>query len=262
MPNQTEWTRSLPDGADVFVHTGPGTLAGRYLRQFWQPICLAREIATDRARPARLMGEDFAVFRGADGRPHVIDARCAHRGALLSLGHVEGDSIRCRYHGWRYDCSGQCVEQPYENPERARKIAIGSYPAEEYVGIIFVYLGAQSPPPLLPRFDVHEEPGRVLRVSCRLLEHNYFQELENLCDPAHVPFAHQPFFDRSADKLKPVRVGRTAWGLVVSLASPWPGVAYMGMPNLFQIGGAVSNPGALSTAWIVPVDDEIGRAHV
>jgi len=32
----------------------------------------------------------------------------------LHLGWVEEDAIRCVYHGWEFDCSGQCVDQPAE----------------------------------------------------------------------------------------------------------------------------------------------------
>lgn len=260
MLGQTEQPLSTPEHIDVFAHTDPGTPAGRYLRQFWHPICLAREVAPGQARPARMMGEDFAVFRKADGTPHVVDAHCPHRGALLWLGQVENDGIRCPYHGWKFDCSGQCIDRPLENPAQNQSIAVKSYPTEEYLGLVFVYLGKGEPPPL-PRFAIHEEETRIRRVNGRLLAHNYFQELENLCDPAHVPFVHNPFFDHAGGKPKPVRVARTAWGLAVSLASPWPGVAFVGMPNLFQIGGAISNPGSLSTAWIVPVDDENCRRY-
>lgn len=246
--------------SDIFAHTGPGTLAGRYLRQFWQPICLAREVAEGQARPARLMGEDFAVYRTEAGTIQVIDARCAHRGALLWLGKVESDGIRCPYHGWKFDCSGQCVDRPLENPSQNHTIKVASYPTLEYLGLVFIYLG-EGTPPELPRFEIHEEENRIRRVNCRLLEHNYFQELENLCDPAHVPFVHNPFFDTAGGKAKAVHVARTSWGLAVSLASPWPGVAFVGMPNQFQIGGAISNPGSLSTAWVVPVDDQSCRRY-
>ncbi|MBM2811214.1 MAG: hypothetical protein HW416_1973, partial [Chloroflexi bacterium] len=85
-----------------FVHTGPDTLAGRYLRTFWHPVYLAKDLAPGRATPIHIMGEDFTLYRGETGTPHIVAFRCAHRGTQLSTGWVEGDEIRCFYHGWKY----------------------------------------------------------------------------------------------------------------------------------------------------------------
>jgi len=72
-----------------FVHTGPGTLAGRYMRMFWQPVYRAQDLATGRANPIRIMNEDFTLYRGEGGAPHVVEFRCRHRGAQLSAGWVK-----------------------------------------------------------------------------------------------------------------------------------------------------------------------------
>src|SRR5438105_2887509 len=124
-----------------FLHTGPGTLAGRYLRRFWQPVHVSRELQPGQAKPVRIMSEDFTLYRGEDGAPHLLDFRCAHRGTQLSTGWVEGDCIRCFYHGWKYDPTGQCVEQPAEDAGFAQKVTIRSFPCEEYLGLIFAYFG-------------------------------------------------------------------------------------------------------------------------
>src|SRR5262249_39926261 len=82
-----------------------GTVAGRYLRSFWQPVFRARDLTAGRAFPLRIMGEDFTIYRGETGTPHVVGPRCAHRRPQLSVGWVEGDCIRCFYHGWKCDGS-------------------------------------------------------------------------------------------------------------------------------------------------------------
>src|SRR5438874_261224 len=133
-----------------FVSTGPGTLAGRYLRTFWQPIYRAQDLAAGRAVPIQIMSERFTLYRGETGRAYLVDFRCAHRGTQLSVGWVEDDCIRCRYHGWTYDASGQCVEQPGEDPRFAAKVCLRSYPTREYAGLIFAYLGEGEPPPFQP----------------------------------------------------------------------------------------------------------------
>ena len=97
-----------------FVHTGPGTLAGQYMRLFWQPVYRAQDLAPGQAVPIRIMSEDFTLYRGEGGISHLVAFRCAHRGTQLSVGWVEEDCIRCFFYGWKYDGSGQCVEQPVE----------------------------------------------------------------------------------------------------------------------------------------------------
>src|SRR5262245_60715423 len=120
-----------------FFHTGPGTLAGCFMRSFWQPVYRAKDLSPGQTKPIRIMSEDFTLYRGESGTTHLLAPRCAHRRAQLSAGWVEGDCIRCMYHGWKYDGSGQCVEQPAEDESFAKKIRIRSYPTREYLGLVF-----------------------------------------------------------------------------------------------------------------------------
>ena len=170
-----------------FVRTDPGTLAGRFMRMFWHPIYRSQDLASGRRVPVKIMGEEFTLYRGESGVVHLLAHRCAHRGTQLSVGRVEGDCIRCFYHGWKYDGSGQCVEQPAEDVSFAAKIRIRSYPTEEYLGLVFAYLGEGSPPPML-RFPELEGEG-VLENHTFVRACNFFRHLE--LDPAHIAFVHQ-----------------------------------------------------------------------
>src|SRR4051794_20205449 len=123
------------------LHTGPGTLTGRYLRTFWHPVFLARNLKPGRAMPVKIMSEEFTLYRGEGSQVHAVAFRCAHRGTQLSTGWVEGDNLRCFYHGWAYGPDGQCVEQPAEPEPFCSRIKIRSYPIEEYLGLLFVYQG-------------------------------------------------------------------------------------------------------------------------
>src|ERR1051326_5397076 len=152
-----------PTGAEEWLdvaHIGPGTLAGRYMRRFWHPCFLARDLAAGRAMPVRILSEDFTLYRGEDGAVHALAFRCAHRGTQLSTGWVEGDNLRCFYHGWVYGPDGQCVEQPAEPEPFCSRIKIKSYPVREYVGLIFAYLGEGEAPELY-RFPELEGEGIV-----------------------------------------------------------------------------------------------------
>src|SRR3954469_11032118 len=171
-----------------FGHVGPGTLAGRYLRTFWHPVYLAKDLPAGKAIPLKVLNEDFTLYRGETGTPHLVGFRCAHRLSQLSIGWVEDDNIRCFYHGWTYDGSGQCVQQPGEFAPFCDRIRIPGYPTEEYLGMIWAYLGEGTPPPM-PRYPDLEDGG-VRRVTSYVRECSFFQNLENGPDHVHIFFTH------------------------------------------------------------------------
>jgi 5,5'-dehydrodivanillate O-demethylase len=203
----------LVSAADL-ARTGPGTLAGRYLRRFWTPFARLDDVVPGRARPIELLGEELTFFRGTTGTPHLVASECAHRGTLLSTGRVEDDCIRCFYHGWKYDADGNCVDQPAEVESFASKVRIGAYPTREYLGLVFAYLGEGESPPF-PRLASFERPGYVEARSVPRLT-NFYNQLENSVDQVHFNFVHQrsAFEDRGINRDIPAVMGEeTAYGI-------------------------------------------------
>jgi len=255
---------------DDFARTGPGTLAGRYLRMFWQPIYVARELAPGRAVPLRIMGEDFTLYRGESGAARLVASRCAHRGTRLSTGWVEGDSIRCRYHGWRYDGSGQCVEQPGEDAGYAAKVRVRSFPVEEYIGLVFAYLG-EGPPPPFRRHPDFEGDGVLEAFTTGIWPCNYFNVLDNACDLAHVSYTHVESRSRMGRPdllgLPEIATEETEYGIktVASVPGGRTNTLHFHMPNINQVRSPLQITDLSrgpSSGWInrlfirVPVDDE------
>jgi 5,5'-dehydrodivanillate O-demethylase len=247
------------------AHTAPSTLAGRYLRRFWQPIYYGRDLAPGKAKPVRVMNEDFTIYRGESGAPHLIGFRCAHRGMQLSPGWVEGDSLRCFYHGWKYDGAGRCVEQPAEPEPFCHKVRIPGYPIREYLGLIFAYLG-EGDPPEFPRYPEFERSNGLLEVGVDSYVRacNYFNNLENSVDSTHVGFvhrAHRSAFDGLKDS--PVlSAEESEWGVTFQIRRP-SGIArtqQVGMPNIFHMHTSIPSDRELgwkeSLIWWVPLDDE------
>jgi 5,5'-dehydrodivanillate O-demethylase len=244
----------------AFAHTGPGTLAGRYLRSFWQPVAVAADLPPGHAKPLRIMSEDYTLYRGEDGTPHVVAPRCAHRGTQLSTGWVEGDCLRCFYHGWKYDGTGQCVEMPAEDASFPPKVRIASYPTEEYLGLIFAYAGEGEVPPL-PRYPELEADG-VLDAWSYTRQCNYFNNLENGVDPVHLGFTHRASsIARSGLVGVPsISAEEREWGLNVSSVRPGDRVRVtVGvMPNISYRKGSPSDAESGwqdVIAWRVPIDD-------
>ncbi len=167
---------------------GPGTPAGRYLRLFWHPVMRAKDLPAGRARPLEVLGEKFTIYRGEDGTPHVVAYACPHRGTPLSLGWVEGDDLRCRYHGWRFDGAGQCLEQPNEDRPFSDKIKMASHPTREYLGLIFAYLGEGEAPPFRHYPDL-DRPGVVTTDPPEVLPCTYWNKFDN--DHGHRAWVHR-----------------------------------------------------------------------
>lgn len=246
------------------VHTGPGTLAGRFLRMFWQPVGCSHELLAGRPLPLRILGEDFTLYRGASGAPYLVGSRCAHRGTQLSVGTVEGECIRCFYHGWKYDGSGQCVEQPAEGESFADKIRIPGYPVREYIGLIFAFFGTGEPPPL-PRYPRFESPDISLDVAGLKRICNYFNNVDNSLDNAHVRFVHRRHRDAADDHVvlgdPIISVEESEWGIrrYVKYPDGKDLTFFFGMPNINFINGQVVDPvikRADVMVFKVPVDDE------
>lgn len=216
------------------VHTGPGTVAGRFLRRFWQPVYLARELKPGQAVPIRIMSEDFTLYRGESGTPHVVGHRCAHRGTQLSVGWVEGDCIHCFYHGWMYDSSGQCVEQPAESEAFARKVKIGGHPTQEYLGLIFAYFGEGEAPPFPTYRDFEDEGFHTARTYTRGC--NYFNNIDNHSDEVHVTFTHRESAISVIADIFQVRAEETEYGTVnyFTRANGMGHETHCIMPNLLQ----------------------------
>src|ERR1700735_3784591 len=149
-----------------------GAPAGRLIAQSWQPIALSKDLVFGRPKRIKFLGIYYTLYRGEDGVPRLTQDRCPHRRTSLAYGTVEGNSIRCRYHGWKFGPDGQGEVFPAETATYARSICIESYATEEYLGLIFCFVG-EGAPPEFPRFPELEDEGRgELMVQAVVLNYN------------------------------------------------------------------------------------------
>jgi 5,5'-dehydrodivanillate O-demethylase len=171
--------------------TGADTGMGRLLRQFWQPVGRSQDVEPGQAKPVRVMGEDLTLYRGETGKAFLVGGYCPHRLTLLANGWVQGDEVRCMYHGWKFDGSGQCTERPAEKDAKPPNIKIAAYPVQDYAGLIFAYLGEGEAPEFdLPRKSVFERPGALQFARLETWPCNWLQQVENSMDAVHVSFVH------------------------------------------------------------------------
>lgn len=248
-----------------FAHIGPGTLAGRFLRRFWQPVYVAKDLAPGIPVRIKRFGEFFTLYRGESGAFHIVGDRCPHRLTQLSLGWVEGERIRCFYHGWVFDGTGQCVEQPAEKKGFARKVCIDACPTQEYLGLVFAYFG-EGEPPALPRFPELELDRGMLLATAHSVPCNYFQRIENDLDETHIHFVHKVSVDAvdAFDHVPQIRVRESEYGIYREGHRPKDDgmevrYGHYLMPNTLLVDlppSPENDAWAIHLAWRVPVDDE------
>jgi phthalate 4,5-dioxygenase len=174
------------------IEVGPGTPMGDFMRHYWIPALKSSELVAD-GDPVRLMllGEKLIAFRDTQGRAGVMDHKCPHRCASLFLGRNEEGGIRCVYHGWKFDVTGQCVDMPSVAPhqEFKHKVRARAFPVREKAGVVWVYMGALPAPPL-PGFEVLDLPDDEINVAFVQRDCNYLQALEGEIDTSHFGFLH------------------------------------------------------------------------
>ena len=176
---------------ELIARVGPGTPAGDTLRKYWLPVGLSSEISSEAPKLVRWLGEELLLFRDEFGRVGLTEPNCPHRGTSLDYGWIEAGGIRCCYHGWVFDVTGRCLEQPGEPAESnfKDKIRLKAYSVRELGGMIWAFMG-QGDPPELPNYHflVRDDGERVFSSYVR--ECNYMQQVENALDPVHATILH------------------------------------------------------------------------
>ena len=179
--------------SEILTRVGLGTPMGTLMRHYWLPALKSSELKPD-GDPVRLMllGEKLVAFRDTAGRVGVMDHRCPHRCASLFFGRNEENGIRCIYHGWKFDASGACVDQPNLPPHQQfkDKVRAKAYRAAERNGIVYVYMGADEKAPPLPDIAATHVPEAEATITFAQRDCNWLQGLEGDIDTSHLNFLH------------------------------------------------------------------------
>jgi vanillate O-demethylase monooxygenase subunit len=161
----------------------------RALRHFWQPVMYAADLG-ERPEKVVLLGEQLVVARlGSEVR--CFADLCVHRGTALSLGRVEGDQLRCAYHGWTYGPDGMCTSIPScHGVHIPRRAQLTAYSATEAAGLVWVCLGGEPRLPV-PEFPQLDDPRfRVITVEPYEWDTSAARRLENYVDFGHFAWVH------------------------------------------------------------------------
>ena len=152
----------------------------------WYPVAWSRELKPGGVLAVRYAGEPIVLVRPKQGPVYALEDRCAHRQVPLSKGTVDGQAVRCCYHGWAYGRSGACVDVPYIGKDKLPN-GVRSYPCQEVGGLIMVFpgdasLAAGTP---VPAFGSSADPAYKTRRFGRLVGCHYSFMHENLMDMNH-----------------------------------------------------------------------------
>ena len=174
----------------------------------WYPAARVSSLKSGKMTTALLLGIPLVLGKKRDGSLFAMRDLCPHRGIPLSAGWFDGETVQCKYHGWRFEpCSGQCTEIPsltgLDILEPTR-IYASSYPCRERDGHAWVYLPAagagrmlaQSELPPVPETPKFSAKFRSAHLSADL-PCNVDHGIIGLMDPAHGPFVHQAWWWRS-----------------------------------------------------------------
>ncbi|MBO0693971.1 MAG: Rieske 2Fe-2S domain-containing protein, partial [Acidimicrobiaceae bacterium] len=228
---------------EILTQVGQGTPMGELLRRYWMPACLSSEIPEADGAPARvhLLGERLVAFRDTEGKVGLIEEECPHRGASLFFGRNEECGLRCIYHGWKFDVTGQCVDQPSELQETFKnRIKVTSYPVHESGGIVWAYLGPRETMTPFRDFGTDSLAPEHVTASKELVECNWVQSLDGEMDTTHISNLHQyPGIDDLPDDgtdrpgypsgLQSMKFWRHDPKAVIEVHDQWYGFRYAGI---------------------------------
>ncbi len=183
------------------------------LRRCWHPVARSADIGDDAPVAVELLGERWCVVR-LGGELTALKDRCPHRFSPLSAGTIEGDTLRCAYHGFRFAPDGSCVEIPAVDPGLpipARACATAAAGVAESLDL--VWLAPEDPIAPLPEVPEHHDPSFV---TCPLSPSDWnagaAQMADNFLDLGHLPFVHLDTFGDPDDKLvRDYQMERDGW---------------------------------------------------
>ena len=161
-----------------------------FLMNSWYAVAWGHELG--RSLFARTVcGKAMVFYRREDGRVAALEDLCWHRLLPLSKGMLEGDFVRCKYHGFVYDSAGQCVRMTAQDaiPTSAR---VANYPVAEKHRLVWVWPGdaAKADPSLIPDLHWFADPawagdGTYYHFRC-----DYRLLIDNLMDLTHETYVH------------------------------------------------------------------------
>jgi phenylpropionate dioxygenase-like ring-hydroxylating dioxygenase large terminal subunit len=170
-----------------------------FLRNCWYVAGWSHHFPADKLIARTVIGDPIVLYRKQDGGVVALEDRCCHRLAPLSCGRLEGDDLRCMYHGLKFAPSGKCIEIPGQQTVPATA-AVRAYPAVEQDCWVWLWMGdpARADRALIPRALGHDDPDWIMRAGELAYEANYELINDNLLDLTHLSYVHAKTLGRNS----------------------------------------------------------------
>ncbi|MEM6730801.1 MAG: aromatic ring-hydroxylating dioxygenase subunit alpha, partial [Myxococcota bacterium] len=196
------------------------------LSNYWYAAAQSQQVSAKKPFGCVVLGEMLVLWRTRAGTPVAMRDRCLHRNAPLSKGELFDDCIGCPYHGWTYSPAGDCVNVPSEGPDGRAQPGkrVRTFPCEERDGLVWVWLGEQSPEALPDRrpfaMPHHGEKGWGSYTMETRFPNSVTNLVENFMDVPHTVWVHRGWFRDRKRKRVGAKVERTATSVLVTYDQP------------------------------------------
>jgi vanillate O-demethylase monooxygenase subunit len=214
-----------------------------YVRNAWYMAGWSRDLPTGAPLAVTILDEPLVLYRNDAGGPVAFEDRCCHRLAPLSQGRVEGNDLRCLYHGLKFAPNGTCNEMP-GHTAIPKAMKVRSYPVAERHSALWIWMGdpAQADAAQIADFRGPDHPDWAMRPGRMDYSADYRLIQDNLLDLSHVPYVHRASFGRSDPRVN------DAWARAAVHVTPlsngvhvtrWltgtPAQAQLGLPDAARV---------------------------
>lgn len=234
---------------------------------------LAHEFSRE-LRERYILDRSIVLYRKEDGTPIALQNRCAHRSYPLHESSLEGDEIRCGYHGIKYNTVGEIIEVPCQS--MCPRVKIKHYVLREIGPFVWIWMGdpEAADEDLLPETRIHDKPNWTVIVGdYNHVEGNYLLMQENLCDLSHLPYLHEKSFgagkayaevllhvDSQGDTVDYHRYTENQWDLIKFIYPP--SIDFSKTDYEHRSGGTFLSPGMLNGyGKLTPRNDDASLTH-
>jgi phenylpropionate dioxygenase-like ring-hydroxylating dioxygenase large terminal subunit len=180
-----------------------------FLKNAWYVAGWCSEFASAGPFTRTIINEPLVLYRRRVGELTALQDRCAHRWAPLSLGRIEGDDLRCMYHGLKFGPDGRCLQVPGQD-RIGRSLSVRVFPVVERHRFAWVWMGdpVRADPQQIPDLGALDQSWRRIYHGSLDYAAHYSLICDNLLDLSHIAFLHEKTLGRpvappSATRVRP-----------------------------------------------------------